>query len=430
MPFASLPRASNMKRNPRNDISFNPWRRAASGKFTAIVEAACVDAEGKRLELARANGRSPRGLQARYKETFRTTVEALLADTAAHHLLRRADRIFLSLDTSLLGRADVAKAPALNSTLPDRLDELDLSGWLDVDKGGRSPRRGAHRTTILAGPKLIAAITEASVGIEDLGHTQPKDVLVVRDDSHDVSITETPKYKAMTRQLVEINEWLTEAKISPTGDFDGSRDLNDRCVRRTFMRGRLDRGGRMAGGFWFQMPKHDRLRQITLSGERPVELDYSGAVPRIAYGLTGARPPKPDVYDIPGLETVSREGRKEVVNALFWDDGKRDRLPQGTKRFFGRINGRQAVEFIHREHGVIRNYLGTYAGPELQFYESEIITAVTHSLLGLGIVALPVHDAVIVPRSRADEAKGVMIDVFDQVCGGEAVVRRLDLVEV
>ena len=79
---------------------------------------------------------------------------------------------------------------------------------------------------------------------------------------------------------------------------------------------------------------------------------------------------------------------------------------------------------------MIRTYLGTDAGPELQFYESEIITAVTHSLLGLGIVALPVHDAVIVPRSRADQAKGVMIDVFDQVCGGEAVVHRLDLGEV
>ena len=183
----------------------------------------------------------------------------------------------------------------------------------------------------------------------------------------------------------------------------------------------------MAGGFWFQMPKHDRLSQIRLSGERPVELDYSGAVPRIAYGLVGVRPPKPDVYDIPGLETASREGRKQVLNALFWDHGQRDRLPQGTKQFFGRINGRQAVEFIHREHGVIRAYLGTYAGPELQFYESEIITAVTHSLLGLGIVALPVHDAVIVPRSRADEATVVMMDVFDQVCGGEAVVHRWDL---
>lgn len=419
-----------MKRSPRSDTPFNPWRRAASGKFTAIVDAACVDAEGQRLELARANGRSPRGLQARYKQTFRATVEALLADTAAHHLLCRADRIFLSLDTSLLGRADAAKAPALNSTLPDRIDELDLSGWLNVDKGGRSQRRGTHRTTVLAGPKLIAAIAEASVGIEDLGHAQTKDVLVVRDAAgKEIPVAKTTRSEVMKRQLMEINDWLADADIAATNGMGSTCDISDRSIRRIFMRGRLDRGGRMAGGFWFQMPKHDRLKQIAFSGERPVELDYSGAMPRIAYGLTGARPPKPDVYDISGLEAVSREGRKQVMNALFWDDGLRVRLPQGTKQFFGRMNGRQTVELIHREHGAVRAYLGTDAGPELQFYESEIITAVTHRLLGLGIVALPVHDAVIVPRSRVDEAEVVMIDVFDGICGGEAVVHRLDLGE-
>ena len=40
----------------------------------------------------------------------------------------------------------------------------------------------------------------------------------------------------------------------------------------------------------------------------------------------------------------------------------------------------------------------------------------------MGIVALPIHDAIIVPVSAAASAKQVMLDVFSERTGQEGVV--------
>jgi hypothetical protein len=49
---------------------------------------------------------------------------------------------------------------------------------------------------------------------------------------------------------------------------------------------------------------------------------------------------------------------------------------------------------------------------ELQFEESQILVDVLLRLIDLGVVALPVHDAVVVPVSRAAQVKEVMLEVF------------------
>jgi len=185
----------------------------------------------------------------------------------------------------------------------------------------------------------------------------------------------------------------------------------------------------MAGGFWMGMPKRNRLAHLMLDGEEPIELDFSGAVPRIAYGLNGMEPPSEDPYEIEGMEAIDREGRKKFLNALFWDSKKRTRLPQGTKPFFGQMTGKEAYALMTQHHTAIANWFSRSAGAELQYFESKIISMVTHRLLSQGMAALPIHDAVLIAKCRADEAERVMKDVFLEVCGGTAVVHRLTLEE-
>jgi hypothetical protein len=58
------------------------------------------------------------------------------------------------------------------------------------------------------------------------------------------------------------------------------------------------------------------------------------------------------------------------------------------------------------------------------FIESEILVDVLLRLIDVGVTALPVHDAIIVPESKAAMAKETMLSVFRARTGVEGVVEE------
>ena len=67
---------------------------------------------------------------------------------------------------------------------------------------------------------------------------------------------------------------------------------------------------------------------------------------------------------------------------------------------------------------------GTLVGFELMRMESDIMVSVLLSCFSRGIIALPIHDAVLCPRSKAKEVEGIMKETFkEKTDGGVAVVR-------
>ena len=82
------------------------------------------------------------------------------------------------------------------------------------------------------------------------------------------------------------------------------------------------------------------------------------------------------------------------------------------------------IQMLHDLHQPIAHFFGAGIGHQLQFRESELMVELLLRLQGLGIIALPVHDAVIIPAS-AEEATGkVMGEVFLEEVGLEAIIRR------
>jgi hypothetical protein len=73
-----------------------------------------------------------------------------------------------------------------------------------------------------------------------------------------------------------------------------------------------------------------------------------------------------------------------------------------------------ALEDAHRP---IAHHFGTGIGHELQYVESTILVRVLLTLMGERIVALPVHDCVVVGRSKVDAAREVMEAVSKEVAG-------------
>jgi hypothetical protein len=65
----------------------------------------------------------------------------------------------------------------------------------------------------------------------------------------------------------------------------------------------------------------------------------------------------------------------------------------------------------------------TGIGHDLFFTESEIMTTILLKLNELGIVGLPVHDALYVPMNRIEETKRIMEEGFREIVGLEGVIR-------
>ncbi len=68
----------------------------------------------------------------------------------------------------------------------------------------------------------------------------------------------------------------------------------------SFTQDRFDSGGRLFGGFWQRLRKHERRQGLWINGEKAIELDYGQVGPRTLYGLAGQEPPADDLYHLWG----------------------------------------------------------------------------------------------------------------------------------
>lgn len=389
----------------------------------SLVSEAIADAETRRRQQSQEGGRRARALRPSLQTGFDAAVSMLICNAAQEYLLSASTGVFLSLDIARLGRRDPSKPLAEYSGLPKRVHELEDTGWLDVDWGRRTALEGRRQTVVRAGSVLTQQLEHWRLEDSDVVEFGPRSPLHIHGTPQSASRLHSRRAAQVEAQMIDINEHLIAADIRWTASVKGA-DLSQRVLHRSFRDEACTLGGRMAGGFWFQMSKRSRFDHLLLNGERPVELDYSGMVLRIAYGLQQSLPADDDVYAIAGLEGVPRDAVKILVNAMLWDEKPRTRLPRGTASAFSPINGRVAAQLVSVHHRTVNCWLQAGRGLELQRYESDIITQATQMAFESGIVALPVHDALYVPTSRASEAADIMRQAFKEVCRGEASIRK------
>ena len=136
----------------------------------------------------------------------------------------------------------------------------------------------------------------------------------------------------------------------------------------------------------------------------------------------GTRHPVPLEYALPGLER-HRAGVKKVFNAFLYSDKPLSRLPRGTRALVPKhISFRDIEQRLLERHEPIAQLFCRGVGMEVMFIESEIMVDVLLSLRDQGIVALPVHDAVLVPRSKVSETRDTMLRAFIKHTGAEGQV--------
>ncbi|TSD88913.1 hypothetical protein FFK22_009320 [Mycobacterium sp. KBS0706] len=430
---------------------FEPYRLPITAPSRALADTCCalIEAEEEKHRL-RKRARRPAD-----RNTFRSLVAALVADLAYRWLETGGEEVAdgdgvwlpaglrLSLSRDALGRRSARYVPSwLGVTLRDiiavmarpdvALASLEVGAWgTDHGKGTLS--------IIRPGQALIALLEEAAfpgIGFHDLGLCPTAEVVLLRapdasfwDRGKLVDYTDDAETDRLRDEVRSINTWLSRADITVLREHPGAGrvDPSLRRMRRCFNRSTFQSGGRLFGGFWQPMTREER-KAIRLDGEETITLDYGQIGPRILYGMAGQVPPAGDLYSLPMLDGQHRDGVKKLLAAASFYEGNgkpMKRPPDGCPELFPEgLTIRAMLTAIELAHPGLRPLLYRGLGHQAQRTESDILVAVLLKLQAMGITALPIHDAVIVPRSTADAVEVVMRETFREITRLPIQVKR------
>ena len=238
--------------------------------------------------------------------------------------------------------------------------------------------------------------------------------------------------------VTRYNDALERVAISYAGAYPIA------CFIHRVMNGAMNQGGRLYGGQHETMPKECR-KHIQIDGEPTVELDYSALHPNLLLWLTGS-PECADPYSRIAEEAgLSREAVKALMLRLINANAEADfcrtvtrsgnveekaKVARDSARAFDGFiegvpdgyTGGQFIEAVTRAFPAFGGLIGSGIGLTLQYHDSEIMADILTRCLDAGFIGLPVHDSVIVPISRQDEARRFMADAYAERTGGRSIL--------
>jgi hypothetical protein len=404
---------------------FDPWRIPVTPSGQAFVDTVASmlknHEEGAGLRV--------RKRRARDQGTYERMVTVLASDLAINAMCDASEGLHLSRSNQHLGRSprygNAAKSKTLRQLL-DLMADPDLS-LIKQELGFRAKKGQSKRTVVFPTARLQRLVEQHGLTPADFGELLRPEPIELKScpvrrgkRGHLIDYRETTLTIALRSRLQEINSFLAMAKLDYTGS--AAVDVNKRQLRRVFTRESFESGGRLFGGFWQHMRKCDRLAYLRINSEEVVELDYGQVMPRLVYALAGKAPSMDDLYAIPCFER-HRPGIKKVASSMLFVEAPMSRFPADTRHLFPKsVKIGDVIDAIMATHPEIADNFFTGIGHRCQFLESEILVEVLLNLKGMGIISLPIHDAILVPASAAAKAKAVMLEVFRKRTGQEGVV--------
>ena len=403
------------------DRFFNPRRQAKSSTAKAMM----VEIINQLTNYEKHKKLRKRSRKLGDEKIFKRQIEAVVCEAIHRYLIDKDKRIAISLSNRNLGRKD-AESEILNNTLSQNIKNLASPemAFLELELGNT---KTGNATTFWAGKRLITRIIDRNLSNLDISIEKSKKVLELRDVKTSknlkgklIRFIETELTRQYQDEMEQINSFLSGSDIQ----YHGNKDIDDTRVelKRVFNNRSFEEGGRLYGGFWISM-KSDDLRDITIDDEFLVSLDYGQTAVRLAYSLAKASIHFDDGYLIPDRERA-REVTKRLINVMLnTTSSERWRVPKSIKNIYkeGDIRSLLIAE-IKEFHKPIAHLFGQSLGMKFMFLESEILIDVLLELNQYGIIALPIHDAILVKKSNKDVANEVMLKIFKQRTNVNATV--------
>lgn len=238
-----------------------------------------------------------------------------------------------------------------------------------------------------------------------------------------VEYEDTEESVRLRAEMETINDAINGSDIT----LNGQRQLPVHMGRQFLLPSkdtapRFDGHGRLYWGWWMNLTRPQRSG-LQIDGHPVAELDYAGMFARLAYAEVGVQPPEGDLYE--GLGEMSREAGKTAISALLCRVGPMVRLPPDLKAELGEgWSGSRVTAAVQSKHQAIAPLFGQGIWPRLMFTESQIMVSVLLELIRRGIVALPIHDGLLVGEPYADTAASVMAELAERLTGFSFPVAR------
>lgn len=336
---------------------------------------------------------------------------------------------------------DFTGAPIGREPFKRARDDLANHDFIEVYEGDRAFRdREGYVTRILPLPRLTDLC--AAMGVRAADHRRHFDYGHKVDDIPPIRLRAASirdgKWKARGRLMrVDYKDPRVVAEAAriralnsfiETHAITGSKEFQplEIALYRSFNQGdhtghsyRL--GGRIYdNGESYQQMKDKERSLIRINDEPVVEIDISACFLTIAYALTGTPLPSEDKpYHGPDLP---RDITKAWVNMTLSHARFHSRWPKEVKeklekKGYTNLSKTHPIRSVEKE---IRSKLPIMANwpdapiswPEFFYEESEIMMEAMERLMVLGIVSLPIHDSLLIPRSRLEQGITAIKDSF------------------
>jgi hypothetical protein len=422
-----------MARNPKRrqataddgEAWFDPWLVADNTLDPVAAEVAEIIATNRKL----GGGNK---VQSHRLPVFNATVSAVVANLADACASTDTGRIAVHLPTAGakgLGRYGCSMVPV--RMLKKVLTASDDNGFLKYRKGRRGvaatiqptiafrDHLARHRAFVgdvvrRGGEELIVLSKRTKHDIEKSDGSKE-----FRDQSKRVPYDDDEAIIAMRAEVAAINDYLsTKAALAFEDDGEEPRvNVRRRRLVRHFNllpddgdTASFNKGGRLFGAFWSNLDRTRRRASLRIDGEPIAEVDFNAMFTRLAYASSGKVLGDDDPYT-PLTEQLGEERSviKQAVNAFFFKHGMMRNWP---KEIADGWNHKPKVRDVWE--GVIQHlpdlepFLGTTAGFHFMRTESDILVASMMKLMKQRITALPLHDAVLVAESKAEDVREVL----------------------
>lgn len=395
---------------PGSDIHHDPWLTPACPALQALAATIFADIEHR----PPASPRQRRDATER-RRIITGNLIASLALLVLHHPPRT--RLAISAWNDRATRYDRPRFPC--EVIIKVIGSMEALGLIVRQRG----MRGQQRSTIEPTPRFRSLMADLELGGKAIGRVEGAETIILKASTGRgrskllLDYADTPETVAMRASMRAINAFLNEADIR----LDGSSPPLPVLLTRRFQIEHpeelhtFDQHGRLYGGFWMNLPKTLR-HLLRVNGEEVADLDFTAMFPQLAYLEAGAALPQGDPYS--GIEGLPRAAAKMGLSALLCRRGAMRRLPSEVREAAGREwNAERLSAALAERHPDIASMFGTGLGLRLMFTESRILVAALRTLMAHGIPALPMHDGIMVPRSKSNQAVIAMVGASEEIAG-------------
>jgi hypothetical protein len=322
-------------------------------------------------------------------------------------------------------------------------DEIELRG--PVQKVQRVAKRGKR-----AGQKVTDRVPGAPLPFAETDNTdwarQELRKINASLQSVEIGWAETPEAHAAWQKMT----------TGENGKRRRAPNMNKVRLKRIYNRD-LSTGGRMYGGWWQSVPG-DFRRHITINGAATSELDWEALHLRLCYVMSGQPAPYMEKegqwYELPGVSSRWRKLVKLLTNQMLncssdeqairatMDERMKSPAPKKAnepselelwrafkvecvERNGGKKPGAVKAELtrwtqlIRERHRPVANWFDSAdSGGTLQNADSALMGTVLRLAINRGIVALPIHDSVIVAKRDVAAMRDIMHSTFNHGASG------------